>query len=60
MTLDNPKYQKMLKDLLTECKRTIPKENEELIGKAFGFSIDHFITKPAFQFGAEKPVFIDG
>ena len=40
MTLDNPKYQKMLKDLLTECKRTIPKVNEELISKAFGFSIE--------------------
>ena len=40
MTSDNPKYQKMLKDLLTECKRTIPKVDEELISKAFGFSIE--------------------
>jgi GTP diphosphokinase / guanosine-3',5'-bis(diphosphate) 3'-diphosphatase len=40
MILDNPKYQNMLRDLLSECKRTLPKVNEELISKAFRFCIE--------------------
>ncbi len=40
MVLENPKYQNMLPDLISECRKTLPKVNEELIGKAFNFSVE--------------------
>lgn len=40
MSIDNPKYLRMLVDLLTLCKKNIPKVNEELIKKAFEFAIE--------------------
>lgn len=40
MSIENPKYLRMLVDLLTLCKKNIPKVNEELIKKAFEFAIE--------------------
>ena len=40
MGLNNPKQQRMLTDLLEVCKKNLPKVNEELISKAFSFSIE--------------------
>ena len=40
MSLDNPKHQKMLTELLRACKESLPKVNEELITKAFTFSLE--------------------
>lgn len=40
MALDNPKYQKMLDDLLSNCKKNLPKVDEALISKAFEYSLE--------------------
>ncbi|HUX59927.1 MAG TPA: bifunctional (p)ppGpp synthetase/guanosine-3',5'-bis(diphosphate) 3'-pyrophosphohydrolase [Ignavibacteriaceae bacterium] len=40
MSLDNPKYKKMLDDLLYECNQHLADVNEALITKAFEFSLE--------------------
>ena len=40
MSLDNPKYKKMLDDLLDECRKHLAGVNEALITKAFEFSLE--------------------
>ena len=40
MSIDNPKYQKMLGDLLAVCRRNLPKVNEDLVTKAFEFALE--------------------
>lgn len=40
MTLDNPKYQKMLDALLNNCRKNLPKVDEALITKAFEYAIE--------------------
>jgi len=40
MNIENPKYQKMLTDLLAVCRKNLPKVNEELITKAFQFAME--------------------
>jgi len=40
MSIDNPKYQKMLGDLLSVCRRNLPKVNEDLVTKAFEFALE--------------------
>ena len=40
MAIDNPKYQKMLDNLIKVCKSNIPVVDEALISKAFELSIE--------------------
>lgn len=40
MAVSNPKYQKMLENLLKVCKANLPKVNEALITKAFELSLE--------------------
>ena len=40
MAVSNPKYQKMLENLLKVCKANLPKINEALITKAFELSLE--------------------
>ncbi|MHB1686177.1 MAG: RelA/SpoT family protein [Ignavibacteriaceae bacterium] len=40
MSLDNPKYKKMLDDLVEACRLHLPSVNEALITKAFEFSLE--------------------
>ena len=40
MSLENPKDQKMLEDLLAECRKNLPSVNEALITKAFEFALE--------------------
>lgn len=40
MSLENPKEQKMLEDLLAECRKNLPSVNEALITKAFEFALE--------------------
>jgi len=40
MSLNNPKQQRMLTELLEVCRKNLPKVNEKLISKAFTFSIE--------------------
>jgi RelA/SpoT family (p)ppGpp synthetase len=40
MSIENPKYQKMLGDLIAVCKKNLPKVNEDLITKAFEFALE--------------------
>ena len=40
MSLENPKEQKMLEDLLVECRKNLPSVNEALITKAFEFALE--------------------
>jgi GTP diphosphokinase / guanosine-3',5'-bis(diphosphate) 3'-diphosphatase len=40
MTLDNPKYQKMLENLLRICNKNLPAVNEALVSKAFELSLE--------------------
>lgn len=40
MDIENPKHQKMLKDLLSLCRKNLPSVNEDLIKKAFGFTLE--------------------
>ncbi|MBT8380194.1 MAG: bifunctional (p)ppGpp synthetase/guanosine-3',5'-bis(diphosphate) 3'-pyrophosphohydrolase [Ignavibacteria bacterium] len=40
MSIDNPKYQKMLGDLLAVCRKNLPKVNEDLVTKAFEFALE--------------------
>jgi RelA/SpoT family (p)ppGpp synthetase len=40
MSLENPKHQEMLADLLAVCRKNLPKVNEDLITKAFEFAIE--------------------
>jgi RelA/SpoT family (p)ppGpp synthetase len=40
MSLSNPKYEKMLEDLLAVCRRQLPSVNEALVAKALEFSIE--------------------
>lgn len=40
MSLENPKNQEMLTDLLAVCHKNLPKVNEDLITKAFEFAIE--------------------
>ena len=40
MSIENPKYQKMLGDLLSVCRRNLPKVNEDLVTKAFEFALE--------------------
>jgi RelA/SpoT family (p)ppGpp synthetase len=40
MTIANPKYSKMLDDLLETCKQHLPSVNSELISKAFEFCLE--------------------
>ncbi|MCW8811510.1 MAG: HD domain-containing protein, partial [Ignavibacteriaceae bacterium] len=40
MSLENPKQQEMLADLLAVCHKNLPKVNEDLITKAFEFAIE--------------------
>jgi RelA/SpoT family (p)ppGpp synthetase len=40
MTIDNPKHKKMLEELLRVSKENIPKVDEELITKAFSFTLE--------------------
>ncbi|GBD87773.1 GTP pyrophosphokinase [bacterium BMS3Abin03] len=40
MSIDNPRYQRMLNDLLRSSRKNLPAINEDLITKAFEFSIE--------------------
>ncbi|HEY7752111.1 MAG TPA: HD domain-containing protein, partial [Ignavibacteriaceae bacterium] len=40
MSPDNPTNQKMLNDLLAECRKNLPSVNEALIAKAFEFALE--------------------
>jgi len=40
MSLENPKQQKMLEDLLAECRKNLPSVNDALITKAFEFALE--------------------
>ncbi len=40
MAIDNPKYQKMLDNLIAVCKKNLPKVNEALLSKAFELSLE--------------------
>lgn len=40
MAVSNPKYQKMLENLLKVCKKNLPKVDEALISKAFEVSLE--------------------
>ena len=40
MSIENPKYQKMLNDLLAVCRKNLPKVNEDLVTKAFEFALE--------------------
>ena len=40
MSIDKPRYQKTLNELLKVCKKNLPSVNEELITKAFEFAIE--------------------
>jgi len=40
MAIDNPKYQKMLENLIAVCKKNLPKVNEALLSKAFELSLE--------------------
>jgi len=40
MDIENPKHQKMLEDLLSLCRKNLPSVNEDLIKKAFGFTLE--------------------
>ncbi len=40
MAVDNPKYQKMLENLVKICKKNLPAVNEALISKAFELSLE--------------------
>jgi RelA/SpoT family (p)ppGpp synthetase len=40
MTIDNPKHKRMLEELLRVSKENIPKVDEELITKAFSFTLE--------------------
>lgn len=40
MSIENPKYQELLEDLLELCKKNLPKVDEDLITKAFEFALE--------------------
>lgn len=40
MSIENPKFQKMLADLIAVCRKNLPKVNEDLITKAFEFALE--------------------
>ncbi len=40
MSIENPKYQKMLNDLLAVCRKNLPKVNQDLVTKAFEFALE--------------------
>jgi RelA/SpoT family (p)ppGpp synthetase len=40
MSIESPKYQKMLGDLLAVSRRNLPKVNEDLLTKAFDFALE--------------------
>jgi RelA/SpoT family (p)ppGpp synthetase len=40
MSIENPKNQKMLNDLLAVCRKNLPKVNEDLVTKAFEFALE--------------------
>jgi len=40
MSLDNPRHQKMLSELLKACRENLPKVDEDRISKAFSFSLE--------------------
>jgi RelA/SpoT family (p)ppGpp synthetase len=40
MSIENPKHQKMLADLLAVCRKNLPKVNEALVTKAFEFALE--------------------
>ena len=40
VSLDNPRHQKMLSELLKACRENLPKVDEDRLSKAFSFSLE--------------------